>query len=169
VLGQIGEGIEDLLSVTSAYYQSAFTVGWGDDTVGNNEMMAALTTAFPDRRPSDGYMTGWNGGVTMHKVLAAAISNRDLTRRGILAAANSVDTVDYGGSAPSQSYAGSPNDHVQRALAIYKPNLDLYISAGGANQTLTQEDGTTGSELVKGFFVGAMAQQYEFDVPCFTP
>jgi hypothetical protein len=151
------------------YYQSAYTVGWGDDTIGNNEMMAALTAAFPDRRPSDGYLIGWNGAVTMHKVLAVAISDRDLTRRGILAAANSIDTVDYGGSAPSQSYAGSPNDHVQRALAIYKPNLDLYISAGGANQTLTQANGTTGSELVQGFFVGAMAQQFEFDAPCFAP
>jgi ABC-type branched-subunit amino acid transport system substrate-binding protein len=151
------------------YYQSAYTVGWGDDTIGNNEMMAALTAAFPDRRPSDGYLIGWNGAVTMHKVLAVAISDRDLTRRGILAAANSIDTVDYGGSAPSQSYAGSPNDHLQRALAIYKPNLDLYISAGGANQTLTQANGTTGSELVQGFFVGAMAQQFEFDAPCFAP
>lgn len=150
------------------YYQSAYTFGWGEDTVGNNAMMAAVAAAYPDRRPGDGYIVGWNGAVSMHKVLAVAISNGDLTREGIVSAATSIDTVDYGGSAPNQSYAGSPNEYVQRTLAIYKPNLDLYVSAGGADQTLSQANGTTGSELVKDFFVGAMAEQYEFHAPCFV-
>ncbi len=103
----------------------------------------------------------------MHQVLAAAVANGDLTRAGVVAAANSIEEIDFGDSAPSQSYAGLPNDHVQRSLAIYKPDLDLYTSAGGSDQTLSQIDGTTGSKLVKGFFIGAMAQQYQFSSPCF--
>ncbi|GMQ94261.1 MAG: hypothetical protein BMS9Abin12_1747 [Acidimicrobiia bacterium] len=149
------------------YYQSAYTVRWGEDTAGNNAMMAAISEVFPDRRPSDGYIAGWNGALSMHQVLATAVANGDLTRFGVVSAANSIEEIDYGGSAPSHSYVGTPNEHVQRSLAIYKPDLDRYSSAGGSDQTLSQPDGTTGSVLVKDFFVGALAEQYEFSSPCF--
>jgi ABC-type branched-subunit amino acid transport system substrate-binding protein len=151
----------------SRYYQSAYTVGWGEDTTGNNVMMAAVSEVFPDRRPSDGYIAGWNGAVSMHRVLASAVADGDLTRTGVVAAANSIDAIDFGDSAPSHSYAGSPNDHVQRSLAIYKPDLDLYLAAGGSDQALSQSGGTTGSRLIKSFFIGAMAEQYDFSRPCF--
>jgi ABC-type branched-subunit amino acid transport system substrate-binding protein len=151
----------------SRYYQSAYNVGWGQRTKGNDEMMAAVSEVFPDRRPSDGYITGWNGAVLMHKVLEIAIDRDNLTRAGIVAAANSIDGVDYGGTAPSQRYSGVPNDYVQRSLAIYKPDLDFYAAAGGSDQTLSQAQGTTGSVLVKDFFIGAMAQEYQFTRPCF--
>ena len=149
------------------YYQSAYNVAWGEDTPGNNAMMEALSEVFPGRRPGDGYITGWNGAVLMHRVLEIAIANDDLTRRGVVSAANSITEVDFGGSAPSQRYAGPPDDYVQRSLAIYKPDLDLYTSAGGSSQTLSQKDGTTGSVLVKDFFIGELAEQYAFFAPCF--
>lgn len=151
----------------SVYYQSAYNVGWGEDTPGNNAMMAAVSEVFPDRRPSDGYITGWNGAVLMHRVLEIAVANGDLTRGGVVDAANSIDEVDYGGSAPLQSYSGIPNDYVLRSLAIYKPDLGLYDAAGGSDQTLSQADGTTGSVLVKDFFVGTMAGEYLFSRPCY--
>jgi hypothetical protein len=103
----------------------------------------------------------------MHRVLAIAVASGDLTRSGIVSAANSIVELDFGGAAPTQSYSGSPNDHVQRALAIYKPDLGVYLAAGGARQTLSQSNATTGSVLVKDFFIGEMAQQYEFSSPCF--
>ncbi|MCL1600713.1 MAG: ABC transporter substrate-binding protein [Actinomycetia bacterium] len=149
------------------YYQSAYNVGWGENTPGNNVMMTAVSGAFPDRRPSDGYITGWNGAVLMHRVLQIAIEGEDLTREGVVAAANSINEVDFGGSAPSQSYSGSPDEYVQRALAIYKPDPGLYAAAGGSDQKLSQGDGTTGSILVKSFFVGEMAEEYQFARPCF--
>ncbi len=151
----------------SVYYQSAYNAGWGQDTPGNNEMMAAVSEAFPDRRPSDGYITGWNGAVLMHRVLSIAAAKGNLTRAGVVAAANSIDEIDYGGSAPLQSYSGLPNDYVQRSLAIYKPDLGVYTAAGGSDQTLSQADGTTGSVLVKDFFVGSMAADYQFSRPCY--
>jgi ABC-type branched-subunit amino acid transport system substrate-binding protein len=151
----------------SRYYQSAYNVAWGESTPGNNEMMAAVAKAFPDRRPSDAYISGWNGAVLMHRVLEIAVANDNLTRGGVVSAANSIVDVDFGGSTPSQSYAGVPNDYVQRSLAIYKPDLDLYLSAGGSGQTLSQVNGTTGSVLVKDFFVGTMAADYQFSRPCF--
>ena len=151
----------------TVYYQSAYNVAWGEDTPGNNAMMEAVSEVFPGRRPGDGYITGWNGAVLMHRVLEIAIANDALTRSGVVSAANSITEVNFGGSAPSQSYAGPPNDHVQRSLAIYKPDLDLYASAGGSSQTLSQEGGTTGSVLVKDFFIGELAEQYSFFAPCF--
>jgi ABC-type branched-subunit amino acid transport system substrate-binding protein len=151
----------------TVYYQSAYNVAWGEDTPGNNAMMEAISEVFPGRRPGDGFITGWNGAVLMHRVLEIAIARDDLTRGGVVSAANSINEVDFGGSAPSQSYAGAPNDYVQRSLAIYKPDLDLYVSAGGSSQTLSQMDGTTGSVLVRDFFIGEMAEQYAFFAPCF--
>ncbi len=149
------------------YYQSAYNVGWGTDTPGNNEMMAALTEAFPDRRPSDAFIIGWNEAITMHKVLATAIAAGDLTREGVVAAANSITDVDFRGTAPNQSYAGTPNEYVQRTHVMFDPDLATYIAAGGDEQTLSQEGGTTGSLLAKDFWVGAMAEAYVFTSPCF--
>jgi hypothetical protein len=102
----------------------------------------------------------------MKEVLAIAIADGDLTRAGVVAAANSIAEVDLGGSAPNQTYVGTPNDYVQRSLAIYKPDLDLYTGAGGSAQTLSQATGTTGSVLVRDFFVGEMAEDYNFANPC---
>ena len=151
----------------AVFYQSAYNVGWGVSTPGNDEMMAAMREAFPDRRPSDSFISGWNESITMHRVLETAIANGDLTRAGVVAAANSLETVDFGGSAPNQSYAGAPNDYVVREIAVFDPDLATYTAAGGAEQTLSQDDATTGSLLKKDFFVGDAAAAFEFTSPCF--
>ncbi len=150
------------------FFQSAYNVGWGTDTPGNNEMMAALADAFPDRRPSDAFITGWNEAKTMAKVLEVAIGNKDLTRAGLVSAANSIESVDFGGAAPNQSYAGTANDYVSRETAIFNPDLATYTAAGGANQTVAQAGATTGSLLERDFKVGAAAAAYDFNAPCWT-
>ena len=149
------------------FYQSAYNVVWGDDTPGNNEMMAAMAEVFPDRRPTDSFILGWNESIAMHQVLETAIANNDLTPEGVVAAANSIESLDFAGSSPDQSYAGTPDEYVQRASAIYNVDLATYTAAGGAEQTLTQDGGTTGSVLEKDFFVGAAAADFEFSAPCF--
>ncbi|MFV2000792.1 MAG: ABC transporter substrate-binding protein [Acidimicrobiia bacterium] len=151
----------------AVYYQSAYNVAWGTDTPGNNEMMAALTDKFPDRRPSDSFIVGWNEAITMNNVLSTAIANGDLTKAGVVAAANTLTGVDFGGSAPDQNYAGTPNDYVQRGLAVFDPDLATYTAAGGAEQSLSQDGATTGSLLAKDFFVGAAAEAFDFTAPCF--
>ena len=110
-----------------------------------------MAEAFPDRRPSDAFIIGWNAANAMRSVLEAAIAADDLTRAGVVEAANSIDQVTFGGSAPDQSYAGVPNDFVNRQSAIYKPSLEAYAAAGGINQTLSQTGATTGSVLVQDF------------------
>ena len=149
------------------YYQTAYTQLWGDSSPGNDEMMVAMTDAYPDRRPSDSFMTGWNEAVTMRKVLETAIVNRNLSPEGIVFAANSITDVDFAGSAPNQNYSGTPNEYVQRSVAIYRPSLEVYTAAGGPEQTLTQDGATTGSVLERDFFVGAAAEAYDFSSPCY--
>lgn len=151
---------------SSRFFQSAYVAPWGTDVPGIREMMGAMATAYPDRRPSDAFIVGWNAGVTMRSVLADAIGSNDLTRRGMLRAANGIETVPFGGSAPDQRYAGEATDFVTRATAIYKPDLDAYRAAGGFEQRLTDPDASTGSVLVRDFTAGEAATLFDFTAPC---
>ena len=51
-------------------------------------------------------------------ILEQAAANGDMTRAGIVAAANEVE-VDFHGLAPDQTWAGEPNDFVVRESYIY--------------------------------------------------
>jgi len=151
---------------SSRFFQSAYVAPWGTDVPGIREMMGAMATVYPDRRPSDAFIVGWNAGVTMRSVLASAIGSNDLTRRGMLRAANGIETVPFGGSAPDQRYTGEPIDFVTRASAVYKPDLDAYQAAGGFDQRLTDPDASTGSILVRDFTTGEAATLFDFTAPC---
>jgi ABC-type branched-subunit amino acid transport system substrate-binding protein len=154
----------------AVYWQPAYNVGWGTDVPEMAAVIAALTEAAPDRRPSDAFVLGWQEAMLTDAVLTAAAASGDLTRAGVLAAANSLEGISFNGLAPDQSYAGSPNDHVTREIAIFSPDLATYTEAGGASQTIATapNGGTTGSVLVEDFFVGELAAAYQFDAPCFA-
>jgi ABC-type branched-subunit amino acid transport system substrate-binding protein len=150
------------------YYQSTYGITWGTDIPGMAEVTAAMQAAYPDRRPSDAFLIGWNEAVAMRAVLEAALAAGDISRAGMVAAAATIAEIDFEGRTPNQSYAGTPDEYVQRASIMLKPNLEAYTAAGGANQTLSQEGGgTTGSEVVKDFFVSDAAADYEFTAPCY--
>jgi ABC-type branched-subunit amino acid transport system substrate-binding protein len=155
--------------IDAAYFQSAYNVPWGADVPGAAEMTEVLTAAYPDRRPSDAFAIGWSYSISLKQALEAAIASGDLTRDGFSAAVNSLTSVDFGGLAPNQSYAGEPNEYVQRQSAMYKPSLEEYTAAGGAEQTLSQEGGgTTGStEDLTGFFTSDAAAEYDFNAACY--
>ena len=149
------------------FFHSAYVVPWGADVPGNLAMMNAVSKAYPDRRPSDTFIVGWNAAVAMRAVLAQAISLGNLTRAGIVTAANTLDEVDFGGAAPTQSYTGEPDEFVVRESAIYTADLDAYLSAGGVEQTVSQPDATTGSVAVEGFTAAEPAASFRFVSPCF--
>jgi len=156
--------------IDASYFQSAYNVPWGADVPGAAEMTEVLTAAYPDRRPSDAFIIGWSYSLSLQQALEAAIASGDLTRAGFAAAVNSLTGVDFGGLAPTQSFAGSPNEYVQRQSAIYKPSLEEYTAAGGAEQTLSQEGGgTTGSTESPsgGFFTSDAAAAYDFTAACY--
>jgi len=154
--------------IDQVFYQSNYYLGWGSGAPGQLEMEAAMKEAFPDRRPSDSFIIGWNEAKAMTQVLADAIAFGDLTREGIAKSVSAQAGVDYAGTQPDQSYAGTPNEYVTRESAIFDPDLETYLAAGGPDQTMSQEGGTTGSLLVKDFFVSEAAEQFIFGAPCYT-
>jgi len=151
------------------YFQPSYGVTWGTDVPGMAAMQEAIKAADPERRPSDAFVIGWTESIVIHNVLEAAIASGDLTRAGVKAAANSITDVDFGGLAPNQSYAGTPNEYVQRQISMFQPSLTAYTEAGGATQTVSQEGGgTTGSVLLKDYFVSDAAAEFEFTAPCYS-
>ncbi|MFQ5518123.1 MAG: ABC transporter substrate-binding protein, partial [Acidimicrobiia bacterium] len=149
------------------FYQSAFNVTWGTDIPGMAPVTAAMQTAYPNRRPSDAFIIGWNEAKVMHQILEAALASGDLTRAGVLKTAQTLEVITLDGVAPDQTYAGTPNDYVVRETAVYKPDLDTYLAAGGADQKLS-DGGTTGSVLAKDFFISDVAANFDFTEPCYS-
>jgi len=143
-------------------------VTWGTDIPGMQPVYDAMIAARPDKRPSDAFLVGWNEAKSMHQILELALENGDLTRQGVIDAALSIPVIELDGTAPNQTYAGTPNEYVVRESVVLKPNAELYTAAGGAEQTIGQEGGgTTGSEVVKDFFVSDAAADFEFSAPCY--
>jgi|FLYL01.1.fsa_nt_gi ABC-type branched-subunit amino acid transport system substrate-binding protein len=157
--------------LSQVYWQTAYNVAWGTDVPGMAPLRDAMLAAAPDRRPSDAFVIGWLEAKTIHEVLNIAAANGDMTRAGVKAAALSLEGLNFDGLAPDQSYSppDDPNTYVTREIAMFKPNLEAYTAAGGANQTIgsAPNGGTTGSDLVEDFFVGDVAGNYVFTEGCF--
>lgn len=153
------------------YFQPAYNVAWGTDVPGMGPLREAMLASRPDLRPSDAFVVGWLEAKLAEEVLRVAAANGDMTRAGIKAAALSIEGFSFDGLAPDQSYSPSddPNAYSTREIAMFKPNLEKYQAAGGANQTIgtAPDGGTTGSDLIQDFFVGDVAANFDFSAPCF--
>ena len=138
-------------ALAALYLQSGPWQSWGADTPGHKAMREALGTPSP---LSDGYTAGWVWSYPMKSALEKAVSNGDLTRKGLLDAAKSLESVDYEGMLP----AGAGN---------YK--------AGAAGQVkvtvISKPDkaAPTGVTEVKAPFTGPTAAGYTLTKPCYTP
>jgi hypothetical protein len=71
---------------------------------------------------SDFYFEGIIEAKILEAALRAAYDNGDMTRGGVLSAAKSLETVDFGGLAPSETYVGSDNERIQRAGTVFRPD-----------------------------------------------
>ena len=105
------------------YIASTYIVTWGTDVPGMPEVVDAMTAARPELTTSDVYILGWTEGQITKAILEQAAANGDMTRAGIVAAANEVE-VTFDGLAPDQTWAGDPNDFVVRESYIYDVTLD---------------------------------------------
>jgi ABC-type branched-subunit amino acid transport system substrate-binding protein len=150
------------------YWQTGYNVTWGTDVPGMKEISEVLTAAYPDRRPSDAFIFGWIEAKSMEQILRTAAANGDLTRQGVIDAANSIDTIALNGTGPDFNYKGEPNDYVNRSIYILKPSAENYAAAGGADQKLSDGLGTTGSTLVEGPFTRSIAADFNFTGACWT-
>jgi len=158
--------------IDAAFFQPLYNVAWGTDVPGMAPLLDAMLAARPDLRPSDAFVIGWLEAQMTEEILRVAAESGDLTRAGIKAAALSIEGFGFDGLLPDQSYspADDPNTYSTRAIAMFKPNLEAYTAAGGANQTIgtAPNGGTTGSDLLADFFVGEVAEAYDFTGRCFS-
>ena len=156
----------ELAAALDAYYfHSSYTADWGSvDTPGMVDMMAEMSEREPGGTyvEAGSYAYGWTQGIFVTEVLKLAAEGGDLTRAGIVAAANQV-SVDFGGLAPDQTWNGDPNDYVVRGSYIY----DIDISTATPGNTILEEGGS-GLVLVAENFVSDVAAGYEFTEPCFV-
>jgi ABC-type branched-subunit amino acid transport system substrate-binding protein len=179
--GAVGQGFDGLWSGNSPTYSfkllgtelaplldqyyiaSTYIVTWGADVPGMAEVVDTMSAAQPDLTVSDVYILGWTEGMITRAILEQAAANGDMTRAGIVAAANQV-TVDFNGLAPTQTWQGEPNDFIVRESYIYDVVLDQYNPA-----SLGEGGGSTGWELLEGPYTGQLVTDYVFDGPCFAP
>lgn len=179
--GSVGQGFDGLWSGNSPSYSfkllgtelaplideyyiaSTYIVTWGTDVPGMAEVVEEMTAARPELAVSDVYVLGWTEAQMTHAILDQAAMNGDLTRAGIVAAANEV-SVDFGGLAPPQTWAGEPDDFIVRESYIYDVVLDEFNPLPLADGT-----GSTGWELLEGPYIGELATAYTFDGPCYAP
>jgi hypothetical protein len=91
----------------------------------------------------------------MHDALLKAYDNGDMTQAGILAAAKSLDKVEFAGMAPSEKYTGTADEQVQRTNVLFHVSKED-LAAGGS-----------GTVIVDANYMGETAKAYEFTGACF--
>jgi ABC-type branched-subunit amino acid transport system substrate-binding protein len=138
-------------AIQAQYLQSGPWAPWGADTPGHKAMREALGPAFT---PNDGATAGWAWSYPLKAALEQAFKDGDLTRAGVFKAAAELEKVDYEGMLPDEAgrFAAEPSDGVFRKSVISKPDPAA----------------PTGVTLVKEFFVGDTARDFEFTKPCFA-
>jgi ABC-type branched-subunit amino acid transport system substrate-binding protein len=155
-------------ALSAFYWISDYYTQWGTDVPGMNEVVEGLTAAYPDRRPSNAFIIGWTEAKQMEQILRLAAANGDLTRQGVIDAANSIELITLDGAGPDLTYVGEPNDYVIRTTNIFRPDAEAYAAAGGAEQKLSDGVGTAGARLEEENYVGSLASAFEFTGACWT-
>jgi ABC-type branched-subunit amino acid transport system substrate-binding protein len=146
----------------ASYTHSTYTALWGtDDTPGMQDMIATMTELRPDAPFDDVYIISWIEAYAAQQALEVAIANGDLTRAGVTEAIRSI-TVDLGGLAPDQTWAGDPNDYVVRESYLY----DVVAADYTPGATVTTEGASNGFELIQGPFLTPTSESWTYE-PCF--
>jgi ABC-type branched-subunit amino acid transport system substrate-binding protein len=136
-------------AVARDMYVSSYYEPWEGESEGAAQVRTIMEAAGAP--PTNYYGEGFVEAGIMHAALEAAYNAGDMTQAGVLAAAKSLENVDFDGLAPSETYVGEPNDIVQRAIWISRP----------------APDSLTGTELVEGNYTSPVAEAYEFNEACY--
>ena len=137
-------------AITAQYMQSGPWAPWGGTSPGHEAMRTAMGASFT---PNDGATAGWVWSYPLKAALEAAVEAGDLTRAGLVKAAEGLKSVDYQGMLPNDAgnYTGEANARVFRQSVISKPDAAA----------------PTGVALVKEFFTGDTAKDFEFTKSCY--
>ena len=119
---------------------------------GDSEGAAEVRELMGDAPPTDYYGEGFVEAKILHEALLAAYDAGDMTQTGVLNAAKSLESVEFNGLAPTESYVGDPNDIVQRQINIFRPDPSA----------------PTGTVLVEENYTSEIAAEFTFDGACFV-
>jgi ABC-type branched-subunit amino acid transport system substrate-binding protein len=128
---------------------------WGGESAGIQEVMDLVGELRPDAPPNDYYGEGFVEAQILYQALLRAYENGDMTRAGVLAAAKSLEDIDFNGLAPNETFIGEPNDQVQRVGYIFRPDPEDLASGG------------TGTSVVEAEYTSEIAGSYEFNEACY--
>jgi ABC-type branched-subunit amino acid transport system substrate-binding protein len=151
----LGSPIGEALAASSVW--SSYTNVWTSDAPGVTEAKALVEAAGVLERPTSAVFEGFVEAIIMHAALEAAYEAGDMTQAGVLAAAKSLEEVDFNGLAPNESYVGDPNDYLQRTSNIFQPDLEGFLAGETAGETVVAENFTAG-----------ITADYDFTGACFV-
>ena len=148
-------------------YWSSVLAPIGTDAERMDEVVSVLAEAYPNRYPADGMIEGYLEFEVARQVLERAAALGDMTPAGVLAAAQSIESLDYGGLATSNTYASSdPNTSVARSSAIFQPDITLFEEQGGLGASFGAGS-VAPVRVIQGFGTSQEAALYPFDGACF--
>ncbi|HJR92742.1 MAG TPA: ABC transporter substrate-binding protein [Acidimicrobiia bacterium] len=132
-------------------YITTYVDEWDGESEGAQEFTALMQELRPDAPPLNYYNEGYVEAKILHDALLTAYDNGDMTRAGILAAAKSLENVEFGGLAHPETYVGEPNEQVQRHSFVMRPDLEA----------------PTGSVMVNPDYVADIVADFQFDEACY--
>ncbi len=103
-------------AVTAQFIGGTYGASWSNP---DTDPFKPLFEGLP---VSDFYFEGLIEAKILEAALRAAYDSGDLTRAGVLAAAKSLEEVDFGGLAPSETYVGADNERIQRKGTVFRPD-----------------------------------------------
>ncbi len=143
-------------AIARDYYYPFYLAPWYGDNPGSAEIRDLFAKYRPDAPAQDFYGEGFVEAIIMKAALEKAYENGDMTQAGVLAAAKSLENVDFNGLAPSERYTGTPNEQVQRAIYISRPDPEG-LAAGTS----------TGLKLIEKLYTSDIAKNYVFEHACY--
>ncbi len=94
---------------------------WGDETVpGMRDMIADIAQLKPDQQPDYYFAFGYNQANAVVQVLEKAVQLGDLSRAGILKAAEEVGTLTFGGLTGDYEYGKASERRFPRETTLFK-------------------------------------------------
>jgi len=152
-------------ALDSFYYHSTYAALWGaNESPGMVDMMTEMVARNPQGTyaEADSYYVGWTEAMLTEAILELAAEKGDMTRAGVVAAAQEV-SIDFQGLAPDQTWSGDPNDYVVRGSYIYDVVLE-----NATPSTVITEEGSAGLSILKENWVSDSAAGFAFSEPCFV-
>ena len=144
-------------AVTRDYYGGAYFPPLTDDSPGMQNVRDLMTQYAPDVPQNDYIIEGFIEAIILHEALKIAYENGDMTQAGVLAAAKTIEEIDFNGIAPSESYVGGANERLQRQIWIHRPDPEGY-AAGTTG---------TGTRVIESFYTHPIAADYVFEEACY--